>query len=180
MADFNQAVKIVLSHEGGYVNRPNDRGGQTNFGITQKTYDAFLEKMGVECKSVEFLTEVGARDIYKHLYWDVMHLDQVNDQKLANVMLDLGVLQGPQTIVKTIQRLLLDLEEDDGIVGSRTLDAINTSTTFRGQKVDSLALWVLQDSTEDFFMLAIRNKSQVVFLPGWLNRINSLLKIVMA
>ena len=35
MAGFEEWVEMVLEHEGGYVDDPNDRGGQTNMGITQ-------------------------------------------------------------------------------------------------------------------------------------------------
>jgi lysozyme family protein len=34
MSDFNQAVKVILQHEGGYVDNPNDPGGATNYGIS--------------------------------------------------------------------------------------------------------------------------------------------------
>ena len=37
---FYSTIPLVLHYEGGYVNDPQDRGGKTNMGITQR----FLEK----------------------------------------------------------------------------------------------------------------------------------------
>ena len=36
MADFNKAIDKVLVNEGGYVNDPNDAGGETKFGISKE------------------------------------------------------------------------------------------------------------------------------------------------
>ena len=34
LTTFNEIIEVVIKHEGGYVNDPNDLGGETNFGIT--------------------------------------------------------------------------------------------------------------------------------------------------
>ena len=36
--DFNEAIEIVLKHEGGYVNDIDDPGGETMMGISKKAY----------------------------------------------------------------------------------------------------------------------------------------------
>ena len=38
LTTFNEIIEVVLEHEGGYVNDPNDLGGETNFGITKRFY----------------------------------------------------------------------------------------------------------------------------------------------
>lgn len=35
MAQFEQAIQTILRNEGGYVNNPNDAGGETSFGISK-------------------------------------------------------------------------------------------------------------------------------------------------
>ena len=42
--NFERALAMVLRHEGGFVNHPNDPGGMTNKGITKKVYDAFMKR----------------------------------------------------------------------------------------------------------------------------------------
>ena len=36
--NFDQAFERLIGHEGGYVNHPDDPGGETKFGITKRTY----------------------------------------------------------------------------------------------------------------------------------------------
>jgi lysozyme family protein len=38
---FNKALSFALRWEGGYSNHPNDRGGETNFGVTHAVYRAY-------------------------------------------------------------------------------------------------------------------------------------------
>ena len=37
-AIFDHAVKEILRHEGGYVDDPVDRGGETKYGISKRSY----------------------------------------------------------------------------------------------------------------------------------------------
>ena len=38
---FDEIIEVVLKHEGGYVDDPDDKGGATNFGVTQASYSQF-------------------------------------------------------------------------------------------------------------------------------------------
>ena len=38
LTTFNNIIEVVLQHEGGYVNDPNDLGGETKYGITKRFY----------------------------------------------------------------------------------------------------------------------------------------------
>ena len=66
---FKKALRFVLNREGGYVNDPNDKGGATNKGITQNTYNAYLSRKGRQARDVRNITDAEVEDIYYSSYW---------------------------------------------------------------------------------------------------------------
>ena len=40
--NFEQSLKMLLHHEGGYVNHPEDPGGETNLGVTRAVYEQWV------------------------------------------------------------------------------------------------------------------------------------------
>ena len=66
---FKKALSFVLKWEGGYVNNPNDKGGATNKGITQGTYNRWLISQGKQRKDVKFISQAEVEDIYYKSYW---------------------------------------------------------------------------------------------------------------
>jgi len=95
LGNYPDSLKAVLRSEGGYSNNVLDPGGATNFGITQKTYDAWNDTKGHARQSVRFigLDEVSA--IYKSEYWDAVHGD-VLPPGLDYVVFDYAVNSGPK------------------------------------------------------------------------------------
>ena len=67
--DFERALGFVLRWEGGKVDDPHDRGGRTNRGVTQRTYDGWRVDHGLAARDVYLLEEDELRDIYRTLYW---------------------------------------------------------------------------------------------------------------
>jgi Glycosyl hydrolase 108 len=88
MADFQPAVEKVLQSEGGYSDRAADRGGPTNFGITEKTARSF----GFQGDMRDFTLEQ-AIDLYKREYWDPLNLDKAA-QGEAEQMFQMAVNSG--------------------------------------------------------------------------------------
>lgn len=66
---FNKALKFVLKWEGGYSNNPNDKGGATNKGITQGTYNAWLRAKGSATRDVRYIADREVEQIYYDNYW---------------------------------------------------------------------------------------------------------------
>lgn len=66
---FKKALRFVLNREGGYSNNPNDKGGATNKGITQNTYNAYLKRKGRQARDVRNITDAEVEDIYYSSYW---------------------------------------------------------------------------------------------------------------
>ena len=85
---FEQCVKFVLDHEGGYVNHPDDPGGETNFGISKRAYPDL---------DIKNLTIEEAKEIYKRDYWDKIPLTHSGDYYSlgsAMIMFDTAVNMG--------------------------------------------------------------------------------------
>jgi len=66
---FKKALAFVLKWEGGFVDDPDDKGGATNKGITQGTYNAFLKQRGLPQRSVKLITQTEVETIYFSKYW---------------------------------------------------------------------------------------------------------------
>ena len=62
--NFDKSLKMILHHEGGYVNHPRDPGGETNLGVTKRVY----EEWG-GTKDMRDLTQEDVAPIYEKNYW---------------------------------------------------------------------------------------------------------------
>ena len=58
MSGFNEAVKMVLKHEGGYVNHPSDPGGETNIGISRERIQRSISPTSQKKKLLEFIGQI--------------------------------------------------------------------------------------------------------------------------
>ena len=90
MSNFDECLKLVLHHEGGYVNHPKDPGGETNLGVTKRVYQ---EHGGT--KDMKDLLVEDVAPIYKKGYWDKMKCDDIpsgldlgNDFNFFKTLLD--------------------------------------------------------------------------------------------
>ena len=61
--NFSSALKEVLKHEGGYSNHPQDPGGATMRGITQRVYDAYRRNSGLELRNVRNISDAELKDM---------------------------------------------------------------------------------------------------------------------
>ena len=114
--------KYVLAYEGGYVNHPDDPGGATNFGVTQRVYDGFRRGIGEPTRSVRHITEVEVDMIYQQQYWATVKGDLL-PSGLDLTVYDFAVNSGPGRSVKFLQRELG--VTDDGVIGNVTLSAVS-------------------------------------------------------
>lgn len=90
---FDKALKFILKWEGGYVNNPNDKGGATNKGITQNTYNNWLRSKGQNLKDVRNITDSEVKEIYYNNYWLKAGCDKMSE-KFANLAFDTAVNMG--------------------------------------------------------------------------------------
>lgn len=90
---FKKALSFVLKWEGGYSNNPNDKGGATNKGITQNTYNAYLQSKGRPTKDVRNITQAEVEDIYYSRYWLTAKCHEMSP-KFAVLCFDTAVNMG--------------------------------------------------------------------------------------
>jgi lysozyme family protein len=178
--DVDSLVERVIDREGGYVNNPADKGGPTNFGITE----AVARAQGYR-GSMRSLPREEAVDIHKRLYWLRPRLDAVAGRApaVAEELFDTGVNMGPAVAVTFLQRALTALNRNggdyadlvpDGRIGPATLTALDCFLHMRGQRAGEIvllrALEALQG--ERYIRLAERRPANEAFLYGWLaNRV---------
>jgi lysozyme family protein len=153
VASFDRAIEPVLKHEGGYVDHPNDPGGETNFGISRRSYP------GLDIKG---LTVEDAKAIYHGDFWQPIRGEAIQSQDVASNLLDFAVNAGISRSVKTVQQLVGAAQ--DGKLGPRTLAAIN------GQDGLNLNLRITLARVQFYTELAAKRAEFRAFLVGWVRR----------
>lgn len=113
--NFDEAFKILIDdeHEGSrYVDDPNDKGGETKYGISKASFPD---------ENIAKLTEERAKELYKMYYWDVMRCDELPCEIRYQVF-DFGVNAGVARSIKLLQTIVG--ADVDGVVGKKTLYAL--------------------------------------------------------
>ena len=185
MADFRIAYNLVREHEGGYVNNPKDRGGETYKGIARKFFPswsgwkiidsyrserAFLGKLDADAD-----LQAAVLAFYKANFWNPLSLDQAVNQSIANELFDTGANMGLDTAGRFLQRSLNVLNRQgktypdvfvDGKIGASTIKVLNAHPS---PATVLKVLNVLQGAK--YVAICEANPSQEVFMNGWLNRV---------
>lgn len=162
MADIVPALEYTLEFEGGYSDDPDDHGGATNFGVTQKTLDAYRAKHPEFPASVKGLSVELAAEIYRDEYW---RYDDIKSQRVATKLFDMGVNFGRATAVMMLQRGLGAYP--DGMFGPMTLASVNSTPA-------NVVLALLADACEKRYVAILRkDPSQEKYRKGWLRRARS-------
>lgn len=180
---FERSVTRVLKHEGGYVNNPNDRGGETNMGITKTTannYKSLWAKYNWDGNMKTLPVEL-AKEIYKKGYWDKVkgdHLATIHPL-LADHLFDFYVTSGGWA-VKQLQEglnLLNDRQRDyadigvDGALGVGTLSSLRAYAKRRGKAgVERLVLMLVMMQANFYLNISRKSESQETFTNGWIER----------
>ena len=103
--NFEMILKMLFGIEGGYSNNPNDKGGKTNLGVTQTTFDAWRKLNNRPKASVKTdLTKAEARDLYYNMYWKESGADKLKDPREAMVLFDTAVNSSPEVAKKMFQK----------------------------------------------------------------------------
>lgn len=112
MINFEKCFEFIKQWEGGYVNDPDDLGGETKYGITKRRYPSL---------DIKNLTLSKAKEIYYNDFWKLAKCDDL-PEPLRLLHFDCAVNQGPKTAARMLQMAIgKDEVIVDGVIGPITL-----------------------------------------------------------
>jgi lysozyme family protein len=185
-ADIEILGPIVAKWEGGYVNDPLDRGGATNMGVTLNTWKHYgYDKNNdgkIDAEDIKLLTQSDFKYVL-HRYWDKWKADEILNQSVANILVDWYWASGKWGIIIP-QRDILKVVAD-GIVGSKTITAVNSMNQRElFDKIFKARVKFIQDIVNNSIVKyekeierkatekELLEHTQKKYLKGWLNRLN--------
>ncbi len=118
--NFNSSLSLVLVHEGGFSDHPQDPGGATMKGVTLETFQRFF---GADqtVAALKNITQEQLSLVYRSGYWNKCKGDQL-PAGLDYSVFDAAVNSGPGSAGRFLQAALGIPQ--DGAIGQNTLAAI--------------------------------------------------------
>jgi len=156
--NFENALKAVLHHEGGFVNHPSDPGGMTNLGVTKKVWEEWVGHE-VDEKTMRGLTPEIVGPMYKVKYWDKIKGDDL-PTGVDYTVFDCAINSGPGRAAKFLQSCVG--VDPDGGIGPKTLAAVNS--------FDSKQL--IEDYSKRRLSFMMDLPTWGTFGKGWSRRVN--------
>ena len=144
--DLDGIIDNIIKREGGFVAHPNDPGGPTKFGISQRAYPN---------EDIPNLTPARARFLYNRDYAAPLHIINIDWPQVGEILLDWFINGGFK--IKEIQKLVG--VKQDGNFGPATIKAINT----RGSALVRPLLYLR--------LFHYINLTKHPFIKGWVSRL---------
>jgi len=158
---FNKAFELLMRFEGGYVNDPDDPGGETKFGISKSEYPDL---------DIKHLTVEQAKEIYWRDYWLKAKCPDLETYhpKLAiyhfDTAVNSGIRRAGEILQKAINKQGFKLYVD-GIVGPITV------STIKECHIGTLLRDYLLQRLLYYKAVSDRNRTLRKFFRGWTNRV---------
>jgi len=163
--NFEQSLKMLLHHEGGYVWHPEDPGGETNLGVTRAVYEQWVGRQVMDGE-MKTLKAADVAPIYKTNYWDRIKGDEL-PSGLDFAAFDWAVNSGTGRPAKVIQKYIS--AKQDGAIGPRTLALV-------AENDPANMIQYLYEQRQKFYE---RLKTFETFGKGWTRRNQETLKAAM-
>ena len=161
MSNFSKSLPYILKKEGGYVNDPDDRGGETYKGVARKIWPEWNGWKFVDAKNWD-KADSCLESFYKENFWDKCKLDLIEDDEIATSIFDFAVNAGVKTSIMLAQKAVG--VDSDGIIGEKTISAINECDSS-----DFLAAFALVKIAR-YISICKKNPSQKKYFYGWVCR----------
>jgi len=163
--NFERAFSELIGIEGGYVNDPTDRGGETKYGISKRSYPHL---------DIKNLTLEKAKEIYYKDFWQVNGLDNILKYEVAAELFDTGVNMGVGIASRFLQEALNLMNRNgqnfqdlkvDGQIGPATISAY--------RKVDDRILLKVLNGLQfsRYKSICEKKPSQEKYFNGWMKRV---------
>ncbi|MGA3013059.1 MAG: glycosyl hydrolase 108 family protein [Bacteroidales bacterium] len=167
MADIKIFLPKILKWEGGFVNDPVDPGGATNMGVTLSTWrNVGYDKTGdglITAADIKLLTVTDVEMVLRLFYWNRWKADQIQNQSVAEILVDWVWASGLWGII--IPQQILGITPV-GNVGPLTITTLNNSDQAKFHST------VYQARVDFIESLIVKNPKLLKFKKGWLNRLN--------
>ena len=173
MSCFNQAIIVILKHEGGFSNHDADPGGATNFGISlrwlksQGMYGDLDDDGDVDIDDIKAIDIETATRMYHEKWWNKYHYDRFKDCDIATKVFDMSVNMGGNRAHRILQQAINSLGGNliiDGIVGPITMKSANIEDP-------EILLDEIRGEQKRFYLRLISKRpSMSVFRKGWIRR----------
>ena len=160
--NWTTAFEAVIKSEGGYVNDPHDRGGETNLGVTKKAWADYIGR-AVADGEMKSLTKDVVQPFYKKMYWDKVRGDEL-PSGLDYAVFDFAVNAGPGRAAKFLQQAVGVTA--DGAIGPGTMAAVAKADPKHALDQFSAA------KTAFYKGLVDRDPTQQKFFKGWMARVD--------
>lgn len=160
---FDRFFKDILKHEGGYVNDPDDAGGETKYGISKRSYPSL---------DIAKLTKEEAKVIYYYDYWLKARADviaQVSFQvatKYCDVAIHCGIRKAFELLKKAMEDLGASVRDGVDVYFIVQLQHICLDP----QQKATLVANIIKHQKHYYHSLVAKKPSQAKFLKGWLKR----------
>lgn len=147
-SEAQKLIDVILENEGGYVNDPDDPGGETNFGISKRSYpDLIIPK----------LTKQDASDIYFADYYMALKCAELPNG-LAMHVLDHGV--------------------NAGLASAREILGVAVKATEGMVPMGHIFVCLFYADRRKRFYKQIGTGKLEKYLRGWLNRVDRVQDII--
>jgi lysozyme family protein len=162
--------QIVMKYEGGYVNHPDDPGGETYNGISRRAHPNWEGWPLIDQKKP--IPEDLVRRFYYEQFWKPLRCEEMSSP-IGEYLFDFAVNAGIRQAVITIQSAVGVAA--DGILGPITMEAIRRSDV-------RILMYELLLRRIDFYISITlpRRKQFAAFLLGWMRRTVEVFKLLTA
>lgn len=162
MADFTHYKPILAKLEGSWSDNKKDKGGATMRGVTLNTFKQFYGSQRTK-EDLRNITDEQWEHIMKS-YWDRCRADEIQNQSIAELLVDWYINAGANAIKGFQHACGLDT---DGVIGPKSLAILNSPNS-------EVIFNRIKYAREEYYCKLARSNAPLnIFLTGWLNRTNS-------